>query len=183
MHTTSLGHTNLRVLASPGTVPMPERRAVPLCKPHARNGPGSAGKAGIRAPGRPESPPSRRGQSALNSGAEQRGGAQPAPRRQGEATAADGANKPLRRRGPGAVTIAAVEGGRLEARAAGGTRGRQRRAPARVSCAGAVGGGGATPRSPTPRDTGPAPSRRRFFGGSALPRPPNPSAAFPPFRV
>ena len=64
----------------------------------------------------------------------------------------------------------------------GGTRGRQRRAPApslvrwgRGRCAG---GGGGSPK-PRPRREGPAPSRRRFFGGSAFPPPANPERRLP----
>ncbi|XP_025222336.1 uncharacterized protein LOC112612251 [Theropithecus gelada] len=80
---------------------------------------------------------------------------------------------PLRRRSPAPLPWQPSRAGEGGARSPGNSWA----AAARVSCAGNVGEGA------VPYHTSPAPSRRRFFGGSAFPRPPTPSAAFPPFRV
>lgn len=78
--------------------------------------------------------------------------------------------------------MAAVEGGRREEHAAGGTRGRQRRAPGRVSCAGAVGGArwrwGHTAKS-RPQERRPRPLTAAVFWRQRVPPPANPECRLP----
>lgn len=94
----------------------------------------------------------------------------PAPPRQAEATAAQGANKPLRGQGPSAVAMAAVEGGRRQAHGQAGEPAGSDAHRGRVSCAGAVGGAraGASPK-PRPRREGSRPLTAAVFWRQRVP--------------
>lgn len=139
---------------------------------HAGSGPKHAGTLGVRNPAAPGSP---RKAGARRAKRSPRRRARQKQQLQKELTNPSEAGLESRCHG-------SRRGRETEAHAAGGTRGRQRRAPARVSCAGSVGGArveeGPTREVP-PSGGGPRPLTAAVFWRQRVPPPANPERRLP----